>query len=171
MLAASEVIDIIRARGDLPLLAALPDDAHPRAHVGAVHWRALAEFLRRDERLRFDWLACLSGVDDVMEGQLVGVYDLRSFELGHRFAVKVFCPRADPVIPSVADLWPAANWHEREAFDLFGIQFKGHPNLRRILLADDWIGHPLRKDYVFPREYHGIPGTVQPDWQPKPTAK
>ena len=86
----------------------------------------------------------------------------------HTFAVKVYCPRDAASIPSVADLWPAADWHEREAFDMFGIDFPGHPDLRRILCADDWEGFPLRKDYVFPREYHGIPGSVELDWQQQP---
>ena len=61
-------------------------------------------------------------------------------------------------MPSVTDVWPAADWHERETYDLVGVQFVGHPNLKRILLSDDWEGHPLRKDYVFPLEYHGIRG-------------
>jgi len=69
--------------------------------------------------------------------------------------------RDNPVIPTVSKTWPAADWHEREAFDLMGIRFAGHPDLRRILCADDWVGHPLRKDYEFPREYHGIPATTE----------
>jgi len=64
--------------------------------------------------------------------------------------------RADPRIPSVADLWPAAEWHEREAYDMMGIVYEGHENLRRILLPDDWEGFPLRKDYVPPKSYHGL---------------
>jgi NADH-quinone oxidoreductase subunit C len=82
--------------------------------------------------------------------------------------VKVYCPRENPRVPSVVDVWKAADWHEREAFDMFGIIFDGHPDLRRILCADDWVGYPLRKDYVFPREYHGIPGSVELDWQQQP---
>jgi NADH-quinone oxidoreductase subunit C len=62
--------------------------------------------------------------------------------------LKTRVPRENAVVRSVVDLWPAANWHEREAFDLMGIRFEGHPDLRRILLTDDWVGHPLRKDYV-----------------------
>lgn len=76
-------------------------------------------------------------------------------------AIKVHVPRDNPRIASVADVWPAANWHEREAFDLFGILFDGHPDLTRILCCDDWVGYPLRKDYEFPLEYHGIPGTTE----------
>jgi NADH-quinone oxidoreductase subunit C len=79
---------------------------------------------------------------------------------GDRFTVKVMLPRGGegdwPTVPSVAAIWQAADWHEREAYDLFGIRFAGHPDLRRILMNDDWVGHPLRKDYEFPLEYHDI---------------
>jgi NADH-quinone oxidoreductase subunit C len=132
-------------------------DKHPRVHVNAPNWRAVAEFLRSDPRLSFDWLASLGGIDYAADGQLCVLYDLWSFDLRHSFAVKVFVPRDQPRVPSVVDLWTAADWHERETFDMFGIVFDGHPDLRRILLADDWVGQPLRKDYVFPTEYHGIP--------------
>lgn len=151
------------------ITAALPADKHPRVHTTAEHWRPIAEFLRRDPRLQLDWLACLSAVDYVADGQFCVVYDLYSYDLKHTFAVKVYLPRTDDAhVASVADLWPAADWHEREAYDMFGIVFDGHPDLRRILLADDWEGFPLRKDYVFPREYHGIPASVELDWQQKP---
>lgn len=142
--------------------AAYPEDRHPRIHLDTSRWREVAVFLRRDPEMAFDWLANLSGVDYAADDRLCVVYDLWSFHHRHQFAVKVFCDRTEPRIASVTDLWPAANWHEREAFDLFGIDFPGHPDLRRILLPDDWEGYPLRKDYVFPREYHGIPGTVEP---------
>jgi len=144
------------------------DDKHPRVHTTSEHWRDIAEHLRRDDAMHFDWLSCLSGVDYVIEDQLCAVYDMRSMTHEHEFAVKVYCHRNDPHIPSVVDLWPGADWHEREAFDMFGILFDGHPDLRRILLPEDWSGHPLRKDYVFPREYHGIPGTYELDWQQDP---
>ncbi len=153
---------------DQDITASLPDDKHPRIHTMAEHWRAIAEFLRGDDSLAFDFLACLTAVDYVADNQLCGVYDLYSTEHRHWFAVKVYVDRADPHIPSVMDLWPAANWHEREAYDLMGITFDRHRDLRRILLPEDWVGHPLRKDYVFPREYHGIPGTTEIDWQQKP---
>ena len=117
--------------------------------------------MRRDPSLQFDWLACLSGVDYPADKRLAVVYDLWSYDLRHSFAAKVFCSRENPHVPTVCDLWPAADWHEREAYDLFGIVFDGHPDLRRILLADDWAGWPLQKDYVFPKEYHGIPALDQ----------
>ena len=143
-------------------------DKHPRVHVEAAHWRPIAEFLLREPSLNMDWLANLSGVDYAADEKMCVVYDLWSFDLRHRFAVKVFSPRENASIPSVCDLWPAANWHEREVFDLLGADFPGHPDLRRILCADDWVGYPLRKDYVFPRDYHGIPGSVELDWQQQP---
>ena len=140
-------------------------EKHPRVHLPAAAWRPVAERLRHEPCLSLDWLACLGGVDYAAEGKLAVVYDLWSFDHRHGFAVKVFCDRADPRVASVVDLWPAADWHEREAFDLLGITFTDHPDLSRILLADDWEGHPLRKDYVFPRQVHGIPGSVELDWQ------
>lgn len=165
---AQEIASAVEQHFPGQVLASFIQDKHPRIHVDAPHWRAIAEFLHREPSLRLDWLANLSGVDYVADGKLCVVYDLWSFDLRHSFAVKVFCPRDNPVVPSVTDLWPAADWHEREAYDMFGIIFEGHPDLRRILCADDWEGFPLRKDYVFPREYHGIPASVELDWQQKP---
>lgn len=150
------------------IIESLPEDKHPRVHATAEHWRGIAEFLRNDEALAFDFLACLTAVDYVADNRLGTVYDLYATRHRHWFAVKVLIDRDDPHIPSVMDIWPAANWHEREAFDLMGIVFDNHSDLRRILLPEDWAGHPLRKDYEFPREYHGIPGTTEIDWQQKP---
>ena len=164
-----EIAKILEARFGDKLMAVKAEDIHPRAHVDAKFWVEMAPFLRHDKALQFDWLACLSGVDYVAENQFCVVYDFWSSVLNHRFAVKVFAPRVEgAVFLSVADLWPAADWHEREAFEMFGMTFEKHPDLRRLLLADDWVGFPLRKDYVFPREYHGIPGSVELDWQQKP---
>lgn len=168
MLSPQEIAAALIARFGDGITATFVDDAekHPRVHVPVDRWRAVAEFLRRDPAMSFDWLACLSGVDYAAEGRMAVVYDLWSVDHGHRFAVKAFTPDRDvPHVPTVTDLWPAADWHEREAFDLFGIVFDGHPDPRRILLADDWVGHPLRKDYEFPKEYHGIPANLEPDWQ------
>jgi NADH-quinone oxidoreductase subunit C len=162
-----QIIETLQQNFPGQILAAFAEDKHPRVHVEAAHWRPIAEFLRNDPQLQFDWLANLSGVDYAADEKMAVVYDLWSFAKRHDFAVKVFCPRNDPRVPSVSDIWRAADWHEREAFDLLGILFENHPDLRRILLAEDWVGHPLRKDYVFPREYHGIPASVELDWQQK----
>lgn len=112
------------------------------------------KFLRDDPRFRCDLLSLVSGVD---YGDDLGVvYHAESTTLKHIVCVKVDLPRAKPEVATVSDLWSAADWHEREAFDLVGITFLGHPNLVRILTAEDWVGHPLRKDYQFPKEYHGV---------------
>jgi NADH-quinone oxidoreductase subunit C len=160
-----QIVELLREKLGDRILAAHPDDKHPRVHVAASDWRDVAEFLFHDRRLKLDWLANLSGADYVADDKMAVIYDLWSFELNHTFAVKAFTPRDTPRVPSVVDLWAAADWHEREAYDMFGITFDGHPDLRRILCADDWEGYPLRKDYVFPREYHGIPASVELDWQ------
>ena len=133
-------------------------------------------FLKEDPRLRFDLLNCISGVDyleiDPKKAPKAGfdphfevVYHLSSFAHRHRIVLKLILPRWKddkpnelPDVPSVTPLWRAADWHEREVYDLSGVWFTGHPELTRILLSEDWIGHPLRKDYEFPLEYHGIRG-------------
>ena len=134
----------------------------------------VCRFLRDDERLLFDHLNDLTVIDYLepdpkkaarfpYEPHLEAVYHLSSYATGGRLVIKAPLPRWRddepgelPEVPSVADIWPAANWHEREAYDLLGVRFLGHPDHRRILMPDDWPGHPLRKDYVWPDEYQGI---------------
>ena len=164
----AQIVSKITSRFGAAITHSVAEDKHPRVHVKAENWRALAEFLYGDPELAFDFLACLTAVDYVADNLLCCVYDMRSSTHGHWFAVKVYTDRANPSIPSVMDLWPASDWHEREAYDMMGILFPGHTDLRRILLPEDWEGYPLRKDYVFPREYHGIPGTYELDWQQQP---
>ncbi|HGY56360.1 MAG TPA: NADH-quinone oxidoreductase subunit C [Caldithrix abyssi] len=124
----------------------------------------LCQFLRDDEAMDFDFLRCLSGVD---YGEPLGaVYHLFSMKHRHEIVLKIEVAREGGKIPSVADLWRTADWHEREIFDLYGITFTNHPNLKRILLPDDWEGHPLRKDYVTPEYYNGIP-ILHPDTKGK----
>jgi len=146
------------------------ENAHPYARVTAERWPDVAIFLRDDARFAFNLLRCISTLDLLEANRLACVYDLirvaaaRPVELieeGDEFAVRVEVDRDNAVIPSVAHVWPAADWHEREAYDLMGITFSGHPDLRRILCPEDWDGHPLRKDYEFPLDYHGIPGTTE----------
>ncbi len=171
MLSPQEIAARLTARFGSLILEVFDQDKHPRVHIEAGAWRDVAEYLKGDHDLAFDWLSCLGGVDYVADEKMAVVIDLLSTGHGHRFAVKVYVPRQQPRLPSVADLWPAANWHERETWDLLGIEFENHPDLRRILMADDWHGYPLRKDYVFPRSVNGIPGSVELDWQQKPDAK
>ncbi len=168
MLTPQEIAERLVAQFGAKIHDSIVDDLHPRVHIAASAWLEVAKFLKTDPELQFDWLACLTGVDYVADDQFAVVVDLTSTVYGHRFAVKIIIPRSEPVVPSVAGIWSAANWHEREAYDLFGIEFANHPDPRRILMMDDWQGFPLRKDYVFPRQVHGIPGSVELDWQQKP---
>ncbi len=173
----SDIAQLILQRfGPHAVTASSLDTLHPWIAVPAAHWLEIAAFLRNDHQLQFDLLRCLTGLDYPDRRQLCAAYDLLSFDLGHELCIKVSVPRDHPEIPSVAHLWRAADWHERETFDLLGIRFTNHPDSvtdhlgthpRRILLPDDWVGHPLRKDYAFPREYHGIPGSVELDWAQK----
>jgi NADH-quinone oxidoreductase subunit C len=119
---------------------------------------AVATFARDDSALAFDNLMNLSVVDYPKETppRLEVVYHLFSYAQRHTVVLKVHLPREQPSVASVEGVWAVANWHEREAFDLFGIAFTGHSDLRRILLPDDWEGHPLRKDWVDPEWYNGM---------------
>jgi NADH-quinone oxidoreductase subunit C len=117
---------------------------------------AACELLKSQPELAFDCLSNLSGCDYPDKDYIQVVYNLMSYQHGHELTVKVNAKRGAPVVKSVEAVWPAANWLEREVFDLLGVVFEGHSDLRRILLPDDWIGHPLRKDYVEAPDYHGI---------------
>jgi NADH-quinone oxidoreductase subunit C len=136
----------------------------------------VCRYLRDDPKLRFNMLNCISGVDYFeadpkkaaktgWEPHLEVVYHLWSLPNKTSLVLKVILPRWKdgvvgelPEVPSVSGLWGTADWHEREVYDLSGVYFTGHPNLRRILCPEDWVGHPLRKDYEMPLEYHGIRG-------------
>lgn len=108
---------------------------------------SVAESLNKNEDTKFDYLFCLTGVDWVTH--LMVVYHLTSTVFNHTLVLKVkLTDRENPEVDTVSDIWKTAEFHEREAFDFFGIKFKNHPDLRRIFLDDDWNGYPLRKDYV-----------------------
>jgi len=116
----------------------------------------VCRFLKTEPGLEFDCLSNLSGVDYPKRSVIQVVYNLYSYPHRHLFTLKVDTPRDNPVVPTVSGLWSHADWQEREVFDLLGVVFEGHPDLRRILMPEDWPGHPLRKDFVEPEEYHGI---------------
>jgi NADH-quinone oxidoreductase subunit C len=112
------------------------------------HLRPLAEFLACEPDLAFTFLSDVTGVDRFpIEPRFELNYHLLSLSKRLTVRLRVRLPGDDPATESVVPVWPTANWHEREIFDLFGIRFEGHPNLRRMLLPDDWEGFPLRKDY------------------------
>jgi NADH-quinone oxidoreductase subunit C len=110
--------------------------------------KAVGRFLRDDVDLRFDLPVDLTCVDYLgQDSRFEVVYHLYSTEKRHRIRLKARVPQDDPVIDSVVEVWPGFGWPEREAYDLYGIRFAGHPDLRRILLYEEFVGHPLRKDY------------------------
>jgi NADH-quinone oxidoreductase subunit C len=134
-------------------------------HVRAQDLPFVAQMMRDDERLRFELCAGVSGVHypDDRGRELHAVYHLLSMTHNRRVRLEVSVPDADPHIPSLVSIYPTNDWHERETFDMFGIVFDGHPALTRILMPDDWPGHPQRKDYPLggiPVEYKG--GTIAP---------
>jgi NADH-quinone oxidoreductase subunit C len=117
----------------------------------------VCEFLWKNPATYFDSLSCLTAIDQGPEaGKMEVIYTLYSIPNHLTLHLRVILDRSTPTISSVSSIWRTADWHEREAFDLLGIQFSGHPDLRRILLPEDWEGHPLRKDYVEQSKYHGI---------------
>ena len=117
----------------------------------------VAAFCKNDPELDFKVMMNLSGVD--AHAQVEVVYHLHSLTKLHKIVLKVSMHKANPVTQTVTGVWRGANWFERECYDLMGVRFEGHPDLRRLLLPDDWEGHPLRKEYVFPTEYGGIDNT------------
>jgi NADH-quinone oxidoreductase subunit C len=121
-------------------------DGHlPYLIIAPEKWYDTALVLRDHAEFKLDYLRNVSGSD--METHMEAVYHLNSLPLKHAFCVKVKTNRETPSVPSVTPIWPTANWNEREIYDLLGIDFPGHPDLRRIMMSDDWVGHPLRKDY------------------------
>jgi len=113
------------------------------------HVHKMAAFLRDSEETRFDYLFCESAVD--YEDHFMMVYHLDSTKYRHEIVLKTkITDRENPVVDSVCDLWIGADYHEREIFDLFGIKFNNHPDLRKIFLDNDWVGFPMRRDYVDP---------------------
>ncbi len=133
---AQAVAEVIEFRGESTAVV-------PREHV-----RRVAEFLAREPGLHFTFLSDITAVDKFpVEPRFELNYHLLSLERRERIRLKVRVSGGDPVVPSLTPVFPAANWHEREAFDLMGVRFEGHPDLTRILMPDDWEGYPLRKDY------------------------
>jgi NADH-quinone oxidoreductase subunit C len=143
------------------------DADHPTIVVGRDDLVAVLSFLRQDRELAFDRLVDVCGVDNLglgPEPRFVVVYHVYSMRDNRYVRVRVPLDEDDPVVPSIVGLWPAANWMEREAYDMYGIRFAGHPDLKRILTPDDWEVYPLRKDFAPPPE--PIEFSFNPDqWQ------
>ncbi len=118
---------------------------------------SVCEMLHKNPTTYFDMLSCVTGIDNGIEaGTMEVIYHLYSIPLNQSLALKVILPHENPEVGSVVSIWKSANWLEREVFDMFGINFKNHPDLRRILMPADWKGYPLRKDYLHEEYYRNI---------------
>ena len=122
----------------------------------------ICQFAQAEAGLDFDYCEDVTGIDWPARKLIEVVYHLFSLQHRHQIVLKVEVDRAQPSVPSVQGVWKAANWLEREVYDMLGVDFVGHPDMRRILLPDDWVGHPLRKDYQEAGGYHGVTNT-RPD--------
>jgi NADH-quinone oxidoreductase subunit C len=172
---------LLSSRFGAAVLRAEPQAIDPWIEVAGNSLPDICRFLRDEPALRFNLLNCISGVDyfeteekkaaakkeknppPPLQPHLEVLYHLSSLVSKQRLVLMVSLPRwldevpgRLPEVPSVTSIWETANWHEREVFDLMGVRFLGHPDLTRILLPEDWLGYPLRKDYRPPHEYHGI---------------
>lgn len=148
-----------------PFVKVVLDRGELTFHVPRSRIVEVMQALRDDAALRFEFCASVSGVHypQAAGSEFSVVYHLQSMTHNRRLRVETSCPDSDPHVPSVVSIYPAADWHERETWDMFGVVFDGHPHLTRILMPDDWVGHPQRKDYPLggiPIEYKGT--TVPP---------
>jgi len=143
---ADAIVDAIVALGAEPLPTTQDDLSVFRVERDA--WATVARALHDDPRLSFEMLVDVAGIDfPKRQPRFEVVYHLWSLTHNRLIRIKVGVPEEDPTCPSVVDLWSTADWHERECFDLVGVRFAGHPDLRRILMPDDYPWHPLRKDF------------------------
>jgi NADH-quinone oxidoreductase subunit C len=166
--------DALKSQFGSAILAADTTALDPWIQVAPEGLPAIAAFLRDSPQWQMEMLNCITGVDYWQAGTAATnvdwqphielLYHLSSLAHRRRLVLKVVLPRWQsdiegqlPEVPTVSHIWRTAEWHEREVFDLIGVRFVGHPDLRRILCPEDWVGHPLRKDYRAPAEYRGIP--------------
>ncbi|MHC4925331.1 MAG: NADH-quinone oxidoreductase subunit C, partial [Planctomycetota bacterium] len=150
----AEIVQAYQTRFESRVVASETEGIHPYVKVEAGAWLEAAT-MAKDE-LGCEVLHDLTASDG--ESTMTVLAHLWSFSHRHWINLKADVDRADPRIASLQPLWNAADWHERECYDMFGVVFEGHPSLRRILCPEDWEGFPLRKDYEMPDYYHGIPG-------------
>lgn len=155
MLEFQQLVDVVKKiSNDVHI----DEKATPRALViPTADLTKVCQELHQHPSFYFDMLSCLTAIDNGPETNTMEIaYNLYSIPFNHHLMLKVILPREKPEIDSLAAIWRTANWHEREAFDMYGIKFNGHPDLRRILLPADWEGHPLRKDYQYQEYYRDV---------------
>ncbi len=153
----TDIKDLLDKECPLAVLG-LDESATPQALIiDPLRIVKVCEVLHTHKSTYFDMLSSITGIDNGVEANSMDVaYNLCSLPYNLQLMLKCRLDRENPNIDTVSDIWKTANWHERETFDLLGIRFNNHPDLRRILLPTDWEGHPLRKDYQEQEKYHGI---------------
>jgi NADH-quinone oxidoreductase subunit C len=159
----NKIVNLLEGKFGKEVVLGVDEHATPKVIEVPVQYIVhVCQELYENEQTYFDFLSCLTGLDNGPEaGTMEVIYHLYSipFDVQLALKVKVLRNTSDqqlPKVPSVSQIWRTALWHEREAYDLVGISFEGHPDLRRILMPADWQGHPLRKDYQNPEYYQGI---------------
>jgi NADH-quinone oxidoreductase subunit C len=162
-LSPPEVANRLRAQFGEDIRASTEEFGHPVATVSPERYQEIARFLRDEPDLDFDYFDFLSGVDwRPKDRGFEVVSHLYSTRHNHHVRLKVECDAEDPRCPTLSNVWPGANWHEREAWELFGIVFEGHPHLVKLVLPEQFEGHPMRKDFVLmSREVKPWPGEAE----------
>jgi len=155
MLEFSQLVEIVKG---ITSNIQLDEKSTPKAViVPFADLKKLCQELRQNHSTFFDMLSCVTGIDNGVEANTMEVvYNLYSIPFNHHLMIKVILSRDNPEVDSVSSIWRAADWLEREVFDMFGIKFIGHPDLRRILMPADWEGYPLRKDFKHQTYYRNV---------------
>lgn len=155
MIINQKVSEILEVK--FPGVVILSEEPHNEfIQIQPEKWNEIAKFIKTEPELKFDSCQCITGVDLGIEQNLEVRYNFHSMKLKHKIEIRIAVERKRPSIPSVEQVWRIADWFEREVYDMYGIRFKGHRDLRRMLLPDDWKSWPLRKDYKTPKTYNGM---------------
>ena len=150
-----EISALLTERFGAAILESQLEGMNPWSAIEPSAILEISQFMRSEDSLNMDHLELLGGVD--YKDRIEVVYILYSMKHHHRYTLKCRLSRETPMVHTVESIWSVANWHERETFDMFGVVFEGHSDLRRILCPDDWEGYPLRKDYKPPKIYREMP--------------
>lgn len=175
MKSIEEIHSILSAEFGENIVSVNLENVDPYIEVKSEAIDAICSYVRNNEQMRYDYLICLSGVDDangtkgkdeegnltLSGGTLSIYYHICRLSDDSKFVIKTSVQRDNPQIKTVSNIWRGADWHEREAYDMYGIIFENHPDLRRILMPYDWEGYPLRKDYKNPEFYQGMKISAQ----------
>jgi NADH-quinone oxidoreductase subunit C len=152
---AAEIATLLKEKFGEKVLELKLEVPSPWGAVDPSSVLEVCQFMRADDRLLMDHLELLGGTD--YKDRIEVIYVMTSLKHNHRFVLKCRLPRDNPRLSTVESVWGVANWHERETYDMLGVVFEGHGDLRRILCPDDWEGYPLRKDYKSPTRYRDMP--------------